>query len=80
MQISDFGECMRCHCGYVLSEMHGGCIIAPSSLIGCEIATAENICSRPKVDYLLLKKVDGKMSLEFARGSHCEIFDLTSNL
>jgi len=53
-------------------------VIAPSSLIGCEIATAENTCSRPKADYLLLKNANGKMSLEFARGSHCEIFDLAS--
>jgi len=75
MQISDFGECMRCHCGYVLSEILEDCVIASSSLIGCEITTRENACSRPKTDYLLLKLTNGSISLEFARGSHCEIFD-----
>jgi hypothetical protein len=79
MQVSDFGECMRCHCGYVFSEHLGYCEIAPRSLIGCETATVGNACSRPKVDYLLLKLPNGDISLEFAMGSHCEIFDYASN-
>jgi len=38
-------------------------VIAPPSLLGCEIITEGNTCARPKADYLLLKDGTGKISI-----------------
>ena len=53
-----------------------------SLLIGCEIYSEENkTCIRPKADYLIVKKSDGNVvSLLFAGGSHCEIFEIPGKI
>ena len=74
IQISDFGECMRCDCGYAFEIDHGICAMAIDSLLGCE-TFANGICIRPKYEYMLVKENNEQMFILFARGTHCEIFD-----
>lgn len=48
IQISIFGECMRCDCGYSLQEEDKACILTSNNLLGCEVVKNLEICLRPK--------------------------------
>jgi len=69
---------MRCDCSFSLSKELGICVESTGSLNGCEIYSGEKTCIRPKADYLIVKESDGNVvSLLFAGGSHCEIFEIS---
>ena len=56
-------------------------MLASDSLIGCETFTGDDSCTRPKAEFMFLREDSNKSPfLLFAHGTHCEIFDLISNL
>ena len=78
IQLSVLGECMQCECGYSLQLEKSICIPTPLNITGCEIFKGDSTCIRPKHDFTLFEESVERSVVEFSRGSHCEIWNISS--
>ena len=76
IQLSIFGECLKCNCGFSLQNQRNICVPTPEILFGCEILDEDFVCIRPKAEFTFFKVNGVVQSIEYSKGSNCEILNL----
>lgn len=84
IELTRFGDCMICKCGYSLEAASNLCVETPEILIGCLMFhfSTEVECLRPKPEFELVKSRANNyfISIDFGNYSNCEIRIAESNL